>query len=88
MLLLKQCKPEVKPAQTFHLVQQFAFYSNYLLFASVVAQPGSEVYLAMVRLEKKDNKPLLELPPEIIPIMHKEFPDVFPASLPAGLPPD
>ena len=58
-------------------------------FASVVAQPGSEVYLATVRLEKKDNKPpLLELPPEIIPIVHKEFSDVFPTSLPSGLPPD
>jgi hypothetical protein len=80
--------------ETLHTPSSITHCSNGLVssnvhFASVVAQPGSEVYLATVRLEKKDNKPLLlELPPEIIPIVHKEFSDVFPTSLPAGLPPD
>ena len=56
-------------------------------------QPGSEVFLALVKLhrDKIDSTPPTvpapNLPPEIAPIV-KEFADVFPTSLPAGLPPD
>ncbi|KAF9373251.1 hypothetical protein CPB97_000701 [Podila verticillata] len=63
--------------------------------------PGSSVLLAMVRqLNDKDLKaeaeppdtnlpePRPDMTPEIHAIVDKEFPDVFLAKLPKGLPPD
>jgi hypothetical protein len=69
---------------------------SHLHFHSLAAQPGNAVYLALVQTAKttndnnnNNNKPTPPpLSPDIHNIVHKEFADVFPSSLPSGLPPD
>src|SRR4051812_35792033 len=66
---------------------------SHMHFHTLTMQPGSEVFLALVKLHRGLPEPTVptvappNLPPEIIPIV-KEFADVVPTSLPAGLPPD
>ena len=61
---------------------------SHMHFHALAAQPGSEVFLALVKIDKDKKTSTPALPPEIQPIVHDEFPDVFPDTLPAGLPPD
>jgi len=61
---------------------------SHMHFHTLAAQPGSEVFLALVKTSNSSEKTIPDLPPEIQPIVYNEFPDVFPDTLPAGLPPD
>ena len=61
---------------------------SHLHFHTLAMQPDSEVFLALVKQGiSKPNTQTPVLPPEIAPIV-QEYADVFPSTLPAGLPPD
>jgi hypothetical protein len=52
------------------------------------AEEGSEVILAHVRVASNDVSTSADLPPDVQVIVNKELPDVFPPTLPPGLPMD
>jgi transposase InsO family protein len=60
---------------------------SHMHFNALAAQPGNEVYLALVKISPGNNPSTPSVPDEILPILN-EFRDVFPTSLPDGLPPD
>ena len=53
-------------------------------FHALTAQPGSEVFLALVKIAKH-TRPSPDIPADVQPLL-KEFGDVFPDTLPDGLP--
>ena len=60
-------------------------------FSAIAAQPGSSIFLALVKTTTPDAPtltPTPTLPPDVHDMVHNEFSDVFPDTLPAGLPPD
>ena len=59
---------------------------SHMHFHALTAQPGSEVYLALVKIAKY-SAPNPDVPVDVQPLL-EEFSDVFPATLPDGLPPD
>jgi hypothetical protein len=59
-----------------------------LNFVSVAAEPDTTVFLTQVRTSTAGPNRSIDLPDSVRPIIQDEFPDVFPAELPHGLPPD
>jgi RNase H-like domain found in reverse transcriptase/Reverse transcriptase (RNA-dependent DNA polymerase)/Integrase zinc binding domain/Chromo (CHRromatin Organisation MOdifier) domain/Retroviral aspartyl protease len=66
---------------------------SHMHFHTLAMQPENEVFLALVKIHRDEPETappaalLPTVPSEIAPLV-KEFADVFPVSLPAGLPPD
>ena len=64
---------------------------SHMHFSAIAAQPGSSIFLALVKTTTPDAPtltPTPTLPPDVHDMVHNEFSDVFPDTLPAGLPPD
>lgn len=56
---------------------------------AMAAEDGSEIFLAHIKLTADpDKEQSIVLPADIHSIVHDEFPDVSPSSLPTGLPKD
>ncbi|KAF9946095.1 Ryanodine receptor 3, partial [Mortierella alpina] len=59
-----------------------------LNLVTIASDPATSVFLAQVKLPKLTPVQTPDLPEEVREIIQVEFPDIFPAELPDGLPPD